>query len=73
MTTVSFQQAAKFFGTVAAVSDLTLDIADGEFMVLVVRVGQDYCIAPSCRSGGTVVGPSAHRRCHRRPNVAARP
>ena len=34
MTTVSFQQAAKFFGTVAAVSDLTLDIADGEFMVL---------------------------------------
>jgi ABC-type sugar transport system ATPase subunit len=35
MTTVSFEQAAKFFGTVAAVSDLTLDIADGEFMVLV--------------------------------------
>jgi ABC-type sugar transport system ATPase subunit len=35
MTTVSFDQASKFFGAVAAVSDLTLDIADAEFMVLV--------------------------------------
>jgi ABC-type sugar transport system ATPase subunit len=35
MATVSFDQASKFFGGVAAVSELTLDIADGEFMVLV--------------------------------------
>ena len=35
MATVSFEQATKRFGDTVAVSGLTLDVADGEFMVLV--------------------------------------
>jgi multiple sugar transport system ATP-binding protein len=35
VATVSFEQATKRFGDTVAVSGLTLDVADGEFMVLV--------------------------------------
>ena len=35
MAPVSFEQATKGFGDTIAVSELTLDVADGEFMVLV--------------------------------------
>ena len=35
MAAISFRSLAKHFGTVAAVQDFTLDVTDGELLVLV--------------------------------------
>ncbi len=75
MASVTFEHVAKVYdGGVRAVSDLNLDIADGEFMVLVgpVRVRQDHRAAHARGARDDLGGRGPHRRARRQLRAVAR-
>ena len=54
MATITYEHVTKRFDDTIAVDDLSIDVADGEFLVLVRSVGlwQDDCLAHARRARG---------------------
>ena len=75
MASVSFEQVTKLFDGTPAVNDFTLEIGDGEFMVLVgsLRLRQEHRAPDARRARGDHEGTDPDRRPgreQRRPGVA---